>query len=284
MIISPKYDDFVKEMFHNQIIRRYFLGDILGISQEMIRSVKLRNTFLRKRSRRQKLGILDILLELNNNEKINIELQVKFVKNWDKRQLFYLARLYEEDLLIGENYDRLKKCIGISILDFNLTDRSTYHSVYRLRDKEGYEFSGILELHVIELKKELTGQGEVDDWIRFFNVEKEEDLRMIRTENPGILEAIGALKRMSMSNPVRLRYENYLKRVRDEKAREDYVREQGVAEGEVIGEEKGERLLAELMEHLFSDNRLEDAKLAASDKKARKRLFKEYGLDRRINQ
>ena len=57
---------------------------------------------------------------------------------------------------------------------------------------------------------------------------------MIRTENPGILEAIGALKRMSMSNPVRLRYENYLKRVRDEKAR--------------------------------------------------KRLFKEYGLDRRINQ
>lgn len=111
MIISPKYDDFVKEMFHNQIIRRYFLGDILGISQEMIRSVKLRNTFLRKRSRRQKLGILDILLELNNNEKINIELQVKFVKNWDKRQLFYLARLYEEDLLIGENYDRRRNAL-----------------------------------------------------------------------------------------------------------------------------------------------------------------------------
>lgn len=279
MIVSPKYDDFVKEMFRNETIRRYFLGDILGISQKKIRSVKLRNTFLRKRYRRQKLGILDILLELNNDEKINIELQVKFVKNWDKRQLFYLTRLYGEDLLIGENYDRLKKCIGISILDFNLTDRRTYHSVYRLRDKEGYEFSDILELHVIELKKELTGQGEVDDWIRFFNVEKEEDLRMIRTKNPGILEAIGALKRMSMSNPVRLRYEDYLKRVRDEKAREDYVREQGVTEGE----EKGERLLAQLMEHLFSDNRLEDAKLAASDEKARKRFFKEYGLDKRSN-
>ena len=41
-----------------------------------------------------------------------------------------------------------------------------------------------------------------------------------RTENPGILEAIRGLRRMSMNNPLRLRYEAYLKRVRDEKDRE----------------------------------------------------------------
>lgn len=32
------------------------------------------------------------------------------------------------------------------------------------------------------------------------------------------------------------------------------------------------------MSRLFSDNRTEDAKLAASDEAARRRLYKEYGL------
>lgn len=87
-----------------------------------------------------------------------------------------------------------------------------------------YFIGDILELHVIELNKELIKQGEVEDWIRFFNA---------RTE-------------------------------------EDYVWDQGVAEGEL--------LFAELMKHLLSDNRLEDAKLAADDEEARKIFYKEYGI------
>lgn len=101
---------------------------------------------------------------------------------------------------------------------------------------------------------------------------------MIKTKNPGIVEAIGELKRMSMSNPLRLMYEAYLKRVRDEKAREDYVWDQGVAEGKA----EGELLLAELMKCLLSDNRTEDARLAASDEAARQRFYKEYGIGETI--
>lgn len=51
-------------------------------------------------------------------------------------------------------------------------------------------------------------KGEIDDWIRFFNVKTEEDLEMIRTKNLGILEAMRILRRMSMSNPLRL-YREY---------------------------------------------------------------------------
>ncbi len=290
MIISPKYDESFKEMFGNETVRRYFIGDILGIRQEEIHSVRLRNTFLRKVRRRQKLGILDVLVELNSGKKINIELQVKTVRDWDKRQLFYLCKLYTEDILSGEDYGRLKQCVGISILDFNLTNRKKYHSVYRLRDDEGNVFSEMLELHIIELKKELTGQGEVDDWIRFFNAETEEDLKMIKasTENPGILEAIRELRRMSMSNPLRLRYEAYLKRVRDEKAREGYVWDQGEAkgretgriEGKAEGKIEGEKLMAALTERLLADNRVEDVRLAARDENARERFYREYGIER----
>lgn len=289
MIISPKYDDFVKEMFRNETVRRYFIGDVLGIGQEKIRSVRLKNPFLRRRYRKQKLGILDIVVELNDREMVNIELQVKLVREWDKRELFYLAKLYTEDILAGMDYRRLKRCIGISILDFNLTDRRDYHSVYRLRDEKGNEFTDLLEIHVIELKKEVTGQGEVEDWIRFFNIETEADMKMIKskTKNPGILEAVNALHVMSMNSSLRLRYEAYLKRVADERAREGYVWDQGreaglregVEAGKAEGKAEGEQLLAALMERLISDNRIEDVKLAVSDEQVRRRLYREYGIE-----
>ena len=39
----------------------------------------------------------------------------------------------------------------------------------------------------------------MEEWIRFFRADSEEDLDMIGTENPGILEAIREVKAMSLS-------------------------------------------------------------------------------------
>ncbi len=239
MIISPKYDYVVKELFRDETILRYFISDVLGIRQESTRSLRLRNTFLWKRHKKQKLGILDVVVELNDDTKIDIELQAKVCDSWDKRQLFYLSKLYTEDLQSGQDYSHLRKCVGISILDFNLSNRKKYHTVYYLMDEEGNKLSDMLEVHVLELNKKLTGQGEVDDWIRFFNIRTEEDLKMIKTKNLGILKAIGELERLSMSNPLRLRYEAYLKRVRDDRAWRIYVWKEARAEGKAEGRAEG---------------------------------------------
>ena len=239
MIISPKYDYVVKELFRDETILRYFISDVLGIRQESIRSLRLRNTFLWKRHKKQKLGILDVVVELNDDTKIDIELQAKVCDSWDKRQLFYLSKLYTEDLQSGQDYSHLRTCVGISILDFNLSNRKKYHTVYYLMDEEGNKLSDMLEVHVLELNKKLTGQGEVDDWIRFFNIRTEEDLKMIKTKNLGILKAIGELERLSMSNPLRLRYEAYLKRVRDDRAWRIYVWKEARAEGKAEGRAEG---------------------------------------------
>lgn len=227
MIFSPKYDVIMKELFRNKRVLTYFVSDVLELPLTEIHSFRLMNPFLWRRFRREKLGILDVLAELNDSTKINIELQVKVIHHWDRRQIFYLAKLYTADLLIGEDYTRLHRCIGISLLNFNLTDRKEYHSIYRLKDPSGNELSDMLEIHVIELGKELSGNRAVDDWIRFFNVKTEEDLDMIKTGNPGIQEAIRELRRMSMSNPLRVLYEGYQKKRRDEIARENYVRQEG---------------------------------------------------------
>ena len=246
MFIPPKSDVSIKELFQNEMVLRHFISAVLAIRPEDIRTIRLKNTFLRRRYRKQKQGILDILAEMNDHSKINIELQVKHYAYWDRRQLFYLSKLYTEDMRIGEDYALLKKCVSISILDFNLTNRNEYHHAYRLRDKHGYEFSDMLEIHTLELKKKLKETAEMDEleeWIRFFQADCEEDLDMIKTKNPGILEAIKEVKEMSLSRRMRIRYEAHLKQVRDEKAWKTYeraeARKEGLAEGRAEGRTEG---------------------------------------------
>lgn len=232
----------MKELFQNETVLRYFISAVLAIPPEDIRTIHLKNTFLRRRYRKQKQGILDILAEMNDNSKINIELQVKHYAYWDRRQLFYLSKLYTEDMRSGEDYALLKKCVSISILDFNLTDRKEYHHVYRLRDQQGYEFSDLLEIHILELRKkqkETEAMEELEEWIRFFRTDCEEDLDMIKTKNPGILEAIRIVKEMNLSHWMRIRYEAHLKQIRDEKAWKTYERAEARKEGRAEGLAEG---------------------------------------------
>ena len=148
MIVRPKWDYCMKELFRNFIILKYFISDILDIPIEKIRSLKLRNTNLWRRYKYQKQGIVDVLLELNDDTKINIELQIRTVKHWDKRQLFYMGKLLTEELSAGEDYEQMKKCITISILDFNLTWDNNYHRKYLLREENGELFSDLSLIHI----------------------------------------------------------------------------------------------------------------------------------------
>lgn len=240
MIISPKWDYCMKELFRNPVIRKYFISVVLNIPVEMIRSTRLLNTYLWRRYRYQKQGILDVLVELNDDTKINIELQVKAVRNWDKRQLFYLGKMLTEEISFGRSYDVMKRCVAISILDFNLTEDKQYHKTYLLRDEEGRLFSNLLELHVIELNKVLMGQN-IDEWIRFFNIKTEGELDMLRmqTNNAGILEAIKEVEHMSLSRWAKVQYEEHMKRVMDRKAEDAYVFDRGVERGIEQGIEQG---------------------------------------------
>ena len=249
-IISMKYDDMFHAVFTHENVRKQFLSDVLEIPLESIRTARLVTPRLWKRHRRQKLGILDIALELGDDTKVNVELQIRMQQQWVKRQLFYLARMYDEDLLMGQNYSRLKKCISIGILDFQLLDSESYHSVYRLRDEQGEELTDLWELHIIELGKGLRGER-LDDWIRLFQAKSEEELEMLATKNKGLAEAAEVMKRMSLGRTLRYYYEAHLKAVRDRYGEDAYVRDQGRAEGlaEGIAQGKAEAIL-QLLEDL----------------------------------
>ena len=119
----------------------------------------------------------------------------------------------------------------ISLLDYDFfPGREEYHAVYRLRDSEGRDLTDLWELHIIELTKALKGTP-VDDWIRLFNAESEEELDMITTKNEGITEAINVLKSMSLRRPLKALFEDYMKAKRDRWDEDEYIRDEGIAIG-----------------------------------------------------
>jgi len=230
-----KADYAVKELFAHERVRRQFLSDVLGIPMEQIKSVRIVNPFLRKLFRKQKQGILDIALVLNDDTKIDIEMQVYRQKHWTKRDLYYLARMYTDDLMIGENYGKLRRCISISLLDFSLfPDAQEYHSIYRLRDQAGRELTDLWEVHMIELCKTLNGSA-VDDWIRLFNAESQEEVDMIAAKNEGMREAVEVVREMGLMRTLRWIYDDYWKAKRDRWAEDEYVRDEGIAIGRAEG-------------------------------------------------
>lgn len=78
-----------------------------------------------------------------------------------------------------------------------------------------------------------------------------------------------------------LRYERMISKLEQNKEGEitmcgllDKYEARGIEKGVI----KGENLLAKLMECLFRDNRMADARLVVTDAEARKRLYREYNL------
>lgn len=290
--ISLKYDFSFKHLFLYEKVRRHFISDVLDIPLDEIRSVRLANTFLWKQYLKQKQGILDVLMELNDNSKINIELQIRFFTHWAKRSLFYLAKMYTEDFLVGERYHKLRKCICINILNYNMDDLPEYHKTYRLRDAAGHEFSDMFEIHIIELNKKLSGNHRIDDWIRLFLADTEEELNMLKTKtkNPGVLEAIRQSKIMNLNKRLRAMYDAYAIEQSDKASIEDYIRsesirqglkqglKQGLEQGLALGRNEGEDRLNRLILSLITDKRNEDIEKAAKDKKYREQLYQEYGI------
>ncbi len=229
--ISLKADYAFKELFAHEKVRKQFLSDVLGIPLEQIKSVRIVNPFLRRTFKRQKQGIMDIALVLNDNVKIDIEMQVHRQKHYTKRKLYYLARMYTDNLMIGERYRKLRRCISISLVDFELfSDTVEYHSVYRLRNEAGNELTDLWEVHIIELGKTLQGSV-VDDWIRLLNATSQEEVEMIAVKNEGMREAVEVVRQMGLIRTLRWMYDDYWRARRDRWDEDEYVRDEGRAEG-----------------------------------------------------
>ena len=154
-ILSPKIDVIFQILF-GEIGSEKITQDLLScILSEKIYDVNLnQNIVLRRELPEGKLGIVDVLAKVNDNEYCNIEMQMTNKKNIIKRMLYYWARQYSREIMKSENYQDLKRTIIILIANFELTNLSElgFHTKWKIIEEKERKIilTEDLELNIIK--------------------------------------------------------------------------------------------------------------------------------------
>ena len=159
------------------------------------------------------------------------------------------AQLFSGQLEYGDSYEKLGKCIHVSILDFVRfpEDEKCYRTLHFRDDESGELYNDKMEIQILELRKlpeEVRTGEDIVDWMRFLKGKSREEFERMAETNVYFGEAYEALQRLSADDRRRLEYEE-----RD-KALKDYNTQMSSAlrQGQKIGEERGRKIVEEIGE------------------------------------
>ena len=155
--ITPRVDIAFKKIFgveENKDLLISLINSIVS-EEDQVEDVTLLNPYNPRNFRNDKLSILDIKAKGHSGKRFNIEIQISDEADYDKRALYYWAKLYTEQMEKSEDYSKLSKAIGIHILNFtSIPMVEKYHNVFDLRERESnLHYFKDIELHTIELNK-----------------------------------------------------------------------------------------------------------------------------------
>ena len=224
---SPKMDIIFQAIFGevgSENITKDFLEKILKRKIEKISLDK--NPILRRELKDDKLGVLDIVTELDGKEKCNIEMQLIDKNNIIERMLYYWSKMYTRQIKAGEDYDKLEKTIVILIADFNIKglEKVEYHSTWKIIEANSVKklkLTDKFELDIIELSKIKGRENEKDqllDWLVFLENPESERVTRKMEENKNLKEAVEKLDRISEDEKMQRIIELREKAIRDEHA------------------------------------------------------------------
>lgn len=244
-ILSPKLDVVFQALFGevgSERITKNFLETILNKKIEKIDLSK--NPILRREFKDDKLGVLDILAELDGKERCNIEMQLVNSKSIIERILYYWSRLYSRQIKIGQDYNLLEKTIIILITDFKIEglEELGYHSTWKIIEAKGRKriLTEKLEIDIIELPK-IEGKekesGRLLDWLYFLENPKSRRVTEKMEESKEIKEAVEKLDSLSEDERMQRIADLREKAILDEKA----IYAKGLDDGIKEGLEKGKQ-------------------------------------------
>ena len=92
-LLSPKIDIVFHALFResNNRLTEAFLTDVLG---EKVKIIANLDRYMDIKSAEEKLGVMDLRVELENHTNCNVDIQIKKYKDQCERFLYYLADTY----------------------------------------------------------------------------------------------------------------------------------------------------------------------------------------------
>lgn len=153
-----------------------------------------------------------------------------------KRSLYYLSRLYSEQLKQGNEYKKLNGAISINILNFNLLNNDRYHNHFLFKENQTNEvFTDLMQIHIIELAKFNKDpkdiQDDLESWVEFLKKPSVEVVEMLSKKVPEIIEAFEVLKVVSSDVETRRDAEIRFKSMSDKASNLAGAREEGIKQG-----------------------------------------------------
>ena len=225
---------------------------LLDLKEYEIKKIEITDPFTLGENNEEKEGILDIKLILNQNRKINIEMQNTYQDDWTERSLFYNCRMFTDGFQKGHPYGELPPCIHVGILSFNQMISPNYYHKFCLMDEKTKEiYSRKFQFHMLELKKlenvkEKQKRRPLYQWAKLIAAQTWEELEQESKGNKYMERALEEMIKISQDEKERYLY------LREEMAESDRVsqiqsaqrigREEGIQEGKILGKKEGEIL------------------------------------------
>ena len=248
VLLSPKIDFVFKKIFGNEKHPEILISFLNAVMEptDPIKSVQIKNSDIEKEHIEDKYSRLDIKAITNSGEYINVEIQVKNEYNMIKRSLYYWSKLYEEQIVQGDNYEKLAKTVCINILDFKYLKNDRYHNAYRLKEIETNEqLTDIMEIHFIEIPKlkKVENSEEITDmltaWVEFISNPEGDVIANLEMCKKEIREAKEELVRLSANSRERMLYEKRKESLLNKASAIIKATEEGRADGRAEGRAEG---------------------------------------------
>lgn len=210
---------------------------LLDLKEYEIKKIEITDPFTLGKNNEEKEGILDIKLILNQNRKINIEMQNTYQDDWTERSLFYNCRMFTDGFQKGHPYGELPPCIHVGILSFNqMISPNYYHKISLMDEKTKEIYSRKFQFHMLELKKlenvkEKQKRKPLYQWAKLIAAQTWEELEQESKGNKYMERALEEMIKISQDEKERYLY------LREERAESDRVSQ--IQSAQRIGHEKG---------------------------------------------
>ena len=255
-LLKPKIDIVFQCLFSkdNEEITKSFVEVLLEEKIDKI-TINSDKDLIRKKPT-DKLGVLDLQLDINDTEKVDVEIQISDKGDFVKRLLWYYSKLYSKQMSKGKYYDTIKKVILVSIIDFDLKEIEGFEemeTIWKIIETKKREkiLTDNFEMRIINLKKakelyEQDNKNEKAQWMLFIDDPNAKEVSQIMEENKEIEKAVVKVKEMTEDEEMERLAFLREKAIMDENAikatGERIGEERGRKLGEQIGEERGRKL------------------------------------------
>ena len=246
--LMPTNDYIFKKIFGSvgsvgsETITTSFLEAILESKITLIDLDK--NPITEKDELDDKIGIMDIRLEINSNVNCDVEMQMVDQGNIEIRLMRYVSKLFIKGLKAGENYIEAKTSIAILVANFELEKHKEVKKIlteYEMREKDygNIVLTDKIKVYILELpkiEKIKSKDNSLNLWIKFIKDLEVKKLDDSKEKDEKLEETIKAIQEAK---------KKYDELCQDEHAcyiaelREKYVWE--TASVRQLGKEEGEK-------------------------------------------